>query len=45
VPAVPDLAGAVIHDLSFSADGSHLIFIASRDGSVPYLKRVALTEP
>jgi hypothetical protein len=45
LPADPDLSGAVIHDLSFSADGFHLLCLASRGGSPRYLKRVTLGSP
>ena len=40
-----DLEDAVIHDLAFSTDGQHLIYIASRGGSQRYLKTVAINSP
>lgn len=40
-----DLEDAVIHDLAFSTDGKHLIYIASRGGSERFLKVVAIQSP
>lgn len=40
-----DLEGAIIHDLAFSLDGQRILFIASRDGSPPYVKSVLLPAP
>ncbi len=42
LPSDQDPTDTVIHDLAFSGDGGHLIFIASRNGCPRYVKSVAL---